>query len=325
MPNIEIERYLMETLGLQVSIAPWPEASALPFYLQDAYEFAALELLGHRYVLLWTRDAEPGASELRKRLDKLAELTGVTGVVVAHEMSSYQRKRLITQHVPFIVPGNQLYLPDLGLDLREYFRTRQRPSDKALSPATQALLISALLNTWRAEVHPAELGARLGYTPMTLSRAAKELMAAGLVEAIVKGRERWLRFKQGPRDTWQRALPLLRSPVSKHLWLWPEPRLDEQARLAGESALARQSQLSEPAAREIALSAEQWRRMQHKDIQLVPHKEPGAQRVQIWRYSPDIIEGSPLVDPLSLILSLQDVPDERVRQAMDDLQKQLPW
>jgi hypothetical protein len=31
---------------------------------------------------------------------------------------------LIEQKVSFIVPGNQLYLPDLGLDLREYFRQR---------------------------------------------------------------------------------------------------------------------------------------------------------------------------------------------------------
>ena len=39
-------------------------------------------------------------------------------------MASYERKRLIEQKVPSIVPGNQLYLPDLGLDLREYFRRR---------------------------------------------------------------------------------------------------------------------------------------------------------------------------------------------------------
>lgn len=325
MLNVEIERYLMETLGLKVSIAPWPEASGLPFYLQDAYEFAAMAVLGHSYVLLMPRDAEQGASELRKRLDKLTELTGVTGVFVAEAMSSYQRKRLITQHVPFIVPGNQLYLPDLGLDLREYFRTRQLPSEKGMSPATQALLISALLNPWRTEVHPAELGERLGYTPMTLSRAVKELMAAGLAETVGRGRERWLRFSEGPRATWNRALPLLRSPVGKRLWLWPEPGLVEQARLAGESALAEQSLLSEPAAPEIALSAEQWKLMQHKGIQVLPRKEPGAVMVQVWRYSPEIIEGDRLVDPLSLILSLQGVHDERVRQAVDDLQEQLPW
>lgn len=47
--------------------------------------------------------------------------------------------------------------------------------------------------------------------------------------------------------------------------------------------------------------------------------------VQICRYSPEILEGDRLVDPLSMILSLQDVHDERVRQAMADLQEQLPW
>lgn len=325
MPNVEIERYLMETLGLKVSIAPWPGASGLPFYLQDAYEFAAMEVLGRSYVLLMARDAEPGTGELRKRLDKLAELSGATGVFVAQAMSSYQRKRLITQHVPFIVPGNQLYLPDLGLDLREYFRTRQLPSEKGMSPATQALLISALLNPWRTEVHPAELGERLGYTPMTLSRAVRELMAAGLAETVDKGRERWLHFIEGPRATWSRALPLLRSPVGKRLWLWPEPGLVEQARVAGESALAEKSLLSEPAAREIALSADQWKLMRHKGIQLLPRREPGAVMLQVWRYSPEIVEGERLVDPLSLILSLQDVQDERVRQAVDDLQEQLLW
>ncbi len=325
MPNVEIERYLMEILGLKVGITAWPEASSLPFYLQDAYEFAAMEVLDHSYVLLMARDAEPGAGELRKRLDKLAELSGATGVFVAQAMNSYQRKRLITQHVPFIVPGNQLYLPDLGIDLREYFRTRQLPPEKGMSPATQALLISALLNPWRTEVHPAELGERLGYTPMTLSRAVRELKAAGLAETVDRGRERWLRFSEGPRDTWNRALPLLRSPVVKRLWLWPEPQLLEQARLAGESALAQQSLLSEPGAQEFALSADQWKLMRHKGIQLLPRREPGAAMLQIWRYSPEIIEGDRLVDPLSLILSLQDVHDERVRQAMDDLQEQLPW
>ncbi|MCY1556596.1 hypothetical protein D9M68_933570 [compost metagenome] len=95
--------------------------------------------------------------------------------------------------------------------------------------------------------------------------------------------------------------------------------------MAGESALAEQSLLSEPAAPEIALSAEQWKLMQHKGIQVLPRKEPGAVMVQVWRYSPEIIEGDRLVDPLSLILSLQGVHDERVRQAVDDLQEQLPW
>jgi hypothetical protein len=100
-------------LVLKAITSPWEPAGRLPFYLQDAYEFASIELIGASYVLLMPRDAGRSASELRKRMDTLVELTGVEGIFVAPAMNSSVRKRLIDQHVPFIVPGNQLYLPDM--------------------------------------------------------------------------------------------------------------------------------------------------------------------------------------------------------------------
>lgn len=327
MLNVAVERYLLECLGLKANISPWAQAGRLPFYLQDAYEFASIELLGAAYVLLMPRDARLSASELRKRMDTLAELTGAEGIFVAAAMSSSERKRLIDQHVPFIVPGNQLYLPDIGIDLREYFRSRRRPADKGLTPATQALLISALLQPWRPEVHPAELGARFGYTAMTLSRAVKELEAVGLAEVVGKGRERWLHFLDGPRAIWMQALPLLRSPVKKSVWLWPDrlPRQLEHARLAGESALASMTLLSEPKTPVQAISADQWKVMQQQGVEELPANESGALALQVWSYSPELVEGAHVVDPLSLLLSLRDEHDERVRQAMDELEEQLPW
>lgn len=38
-------------------------------------------------------------------------------VYVTTTLASYERKRLVQQKVPFIVPGNQLYLPELAIDL----------------------------------------------------------------------------------------------------------------------------------------------------------------------------------------------------------------
>ncbi|MBV2135100.1 hypothetical protein KRX52_20205 [Pseudomonas sp. MAP12] len=322
----EIERYLYEVLGLQVLISPWKEGAKLPFYLQDAYEFAAVELLGASYVLLLARDGGSTASELRKRMETLDRLTGAVGVYVISALNSHERKRLIEQHVPFIVPGNQLYLPDLGVDLREYFRRRRQSPDKTLSPATQALLIRALLQPWQGEIHPAELGERLSYTAMTLSRAGKELEAAGLVQAVGKGRSRWLRFHvDNPREVWQAALPLLRDPVKKRFWVSPECLAQGPFLLAGESALALMTLLADPLNPVYAISAEQWKLMQQEGIQELPGREPGALQLQIWRYSPEIYEAGDAVDPLSLILSLQGEHDDRVRQAVEELEEQLPW
>lgn len=57
---------------------------------------------------------------------------------IAATLACCERKRLIEQKVPLLVPGNQLYLPDLGIDLREYFRKPPTAPDTARSPATQA-------------------------------------------------------------------------------------------------------------------------------------------------------------------------------------------
>ena len=158
MRHADIERYLQDVLGLTAIVKPWAGDAALPYFLHDAYEFASIELIGAPYVLMLERDKATSASKVRKHLDTLAQASGAVGIYVAAALSSYERKRLVGQRVPFIVPGNQLYLPDLGIDLREYFRQCRETAYKSLSPATQALLISALLKPWKAEVHPAELG-----------------------------------------------------------------------------------------------------------------------------------------------------------------------
>lgn len=326
MLQAEIERYLQDVLGLKMAIQQWKDAEKLPFYLQDAYEFSSLEILEHPYVLMQARDEIGTASELRKRMETLGRLTGAVGIYAISALSSHERKRLIEQHVPFIVPGNQLYLPDLGLDLREYFRQRRELPDKRLSPATQVLLIRALLQPWQEEIHLAELAELLGYTAMTLSRAGKELEAAGLVQAVGKGRSRWLRFQGGnPRSVWQAALPMLRDPVRKRVWVSPESLNFGPFPLAGESALARLTMLADPANPVYAISTEQWKLMQQKGIQVLSGREQEALQLQIWRYPPVHYQSGSVVDPLSLTLSLQAEHDDRIRQAVEELEEQLPW
>ncbi len=46
---------------------------------------------------------------------------------------------------------------------------------------------------------------------------------------------------------------------------------------------------------------------------------------QLWSHNPALLDGTGAVDPLSLTLSLQDNPDERIQLALDELKEQLPW
>ena len=324
-----VRHYLHDVLGIPTpSVKPWARENELPYFLRDVFQFGEIELLGHSIVLAMGRaEQKQSLSEVRTWLDKVRALAGQPAVYVTDALASYERRRLIEQKIPFIVPGNQLYLPDLGLDLREYFRQRSPTAESALSPSAQAMLFTALLHQpWQAEWQPSKVAIALGYTPMTLSRVVKELTAAGLAAAYAVGRSRWLRMEQPPQQTWERAKPALRTPVKRTVWVLAEdPMAKQLGRLAGLSALARFSMLTEPRWPVYALSAMEWKAATDAGLQALPEPVAGAREWQVWSYSPALVPGAATVDPLSLTLSLQDNADDRIQLALDELKGQLPW
>lgn len=321
----DIEHYLQAVLGITTRIEAWPDVKALPFFLQDAYDLAVLQLLETRCVLMISDKAPDGEAHIRRHMDMLRTHAppDIVPVYVAPKLASYQRKRLIAQKVSFIVPGNQLFIPELGMDLREYFREQREIPSNTFSPATQALLFVALLRPWHAEIHPATLAEHLHYTSMTISRVVGELAEAELATPFNVGRERWLRFPHTPRETWYKAQPWLKDPVRNTVWAKNGPY---DAPIAGLSALAAQTMLAEPAYPVRAIAATQWNLALKDGPIKLKGPEPGAVQWQIWRYQPGLLPGTDAVDPLSLIISLRSDMDERVRQAVEQLeQKALPW
>ena len=321
--------YLQEVLGIQApGVKPWARVNELPYFLRDAFQFSELELLGQPIVLAIGRaDARQSLSDVRIWLDKVKALAGQPAVYVTDALASYDRRRLIEQKVPFIVPGNQLYLPDLGLDLREYFRQRAPVTEAALSPSAQAMLITALLRQpWQFDWQPSKVAVALGYTPMTLSRAVKELTAAGLATAYMVGRSRWLRMEHPPEQAWEHAKPVLRTPVKRTVWVAAQGAAAHRTnRLAGLSALAHYSMLTEPKWPVYAMTAADWKAATDAGVLELPEPETGAQEWQLWSYSPALMPDATTVDPLSLTLSLQENADDRIQLALDELKGQLPW
>lgn len=82
--------------------------------------------------------------------------------------------------------------------------------------------------------------------------------------------------------------------------------------------------LAEPAVPVHAVGRTEWP-ASRTTLKGVPETFPGAQECQLWTYSPALEPQSTTVDPLSLFLSLRELPDERVQGALEDLMEQLPW
>jgi len=321
----ELERYLHDALGVSVKTTPWSGVGQLPPVLREKYRFAKAELLGLRALLVIDANPEEQSpATVRKHLDMLQSKQPAELIYVRARVTAYNRKRLIEQKVPFIVPGNQMYLPMLAIDLREHFR-RIREEAPTFSPSTQVVVLHAMLRDAGQVLIPSEMAPLLGYSAMTMTRAFDELETAKLAEVTVRGRERCLRFIGDRREIWEKAQPFLRNPVSKRLFI---RRINgaEGATHAGLTALAHYSMLAPPAYTTYALSREEWKtlRQQHKIIE-VPVQDPDVSEIEVWWYSPARFAEHGMVDQLSLYLSLKADHDERTETALEEMMEKIEW
>lgn len=181
---------------------------------------------------------------------------------------------------------------------------------------------------WKKETDkatPAVIAQQLGYSAMTMTRAFDELETAGIGEHSVQGKERHLHFAESGKPLWQKMFPYLNTPVRKRLYVVSsiQPR---GGSLAGQSALARHTLLSESKIQVFAFSPYEWKtQMQQGDFLEIAAPEPGAFEIELWKYAPAHFAQDKTVDRLSLYLSLKDSADERVQSALDVLLGEMEW
>ncbi|AIL09009.1 hypothetical protein DP16_3980 [Stenotrophomonas maltophilia] len=311
---------------------PSSKARFLPHSLNSMFRLAEIDLLGLRVLLAKVpTQAEPTPpSRLIAQVHLLAEKAGLRVVLVLSGVSPYTRSRLIESRVDFVVPGSQLFAPSFLMSLRERDSSPPVPLSvgKHRSHPAQAVLIAALLRPDFEERGipgsvpwvPLELAREAGYSRMTASRVARELVAANLVSARRKGRETSLRFLQTRRSLWEAALRRLRSPVLRTtgigkggLAMLPA----DDCRAAGETGLSVFTELAAPARPVAAIPRDYFRG--HPEPEWFPVAGEGYADVQHWAYSTRLGGAGAAVDRLSLYLSLQGQGDPRLDGALRDL------
>ncbi len=321
----QFEAYLNEVLTLQPKVNKWEGEKSLPLYLRELYAFYNTKLLDTETLLMLAKgEDEQTPATLAKQMLKVREKWHHDLVFVNEAVSSLNRKRMIAQKIPFVIPGNQMYLPMLGVDLREHFKkihtTRTR-----FSPSTQVMILDAIYHPREAAYTPTESAKQFGYSTMTMTRAFDEFEQAGLGDHTVRGKERCLRFAERGSDLWEVALPFLKSPVKKKFFVLGPIKKHGKV-LSGLSALAEYSNLSEPETTVFAVDLEEWQRVQKKEIQVATNS-PGPEETgfELWSYSPTRFARNGFADRLSVYLSFKDSGDERVQSAIKESIKGMKW
>ncbi|RDI98934.1 ArsR family transcriptional regulator [Dyella solisilvae] len=320
----ETEAYLQTILpGLvgMVRPAPTERVANLPYYLGQLKLYTVQ--VAEREVALVLGPFDGKRGDTKKMLASLSKYLNLPVIYVLKGLQSFERKQLIASGIQFLVPGNQLFAPSLGMDLREYFRPGATATEGQLSPSAQAILIWLLLIGYEEPWVAAEVAARLGYTAMTATRAVRELEAAELIEQTRLGRRKCIHLIDAPRPTWERAKPLMRNPELRVEFVGRRRFAHGQhgIRVAGLDALATRTMLATPNTHAWAVEQAEWAKIQRG----MPAADPWdtAEVIQIWAYPPTILPDQTTVDPLSLIVSLRDNDDERVQLAIEELEKTL--
>ena len=319
-----LERYIGTTLHDPVRVNPLEHAPALPAFLDRLYRLGEGRVAGRRCVFLATVDDAATPADVAKHVALVRSAVDATTVFVAPSLSAHNRSRLIARGVPFVVPGKQLYIPDLALDLRERFGTRTQRRVSGLSPAAQAVLFHRLLHLDGAATTPSLIAPRLRYSPMSIGRAFDGLVDAGLAHTEKRGKERHIRFKEVGRQLFDAAHNMLRSPVRAEKFVRGGHLIGPLKR-AGESALAELTDLSPPPLHTFAVAAGNWKAVAQTCGIVETGQDQAVHKVETWAYDPNGLSDARIVDPLSLYAQFRDHRDERVSKSAERLLEDMAW
>ncbi len=319
-----LQRYLEDTLHAPARVDALECPPGLPSFLSRMYRLHEGRIAERRCIFLATVDNPATPSGIAKHVALVRGAVDAIVVFVAPWLSAHNRSRLIGHGVPFVVPGKQLYVPDLAMDLRERFPTPKPRPTTGLSPASQAVLFHRLLGLDETATTPTLIATQLHYSVMLISRAFDDLVNAGLARSERHGKERRIRFKTEGRQLFDASHDLLRSPVRtekfiRHLSAAPP------LKHAGASALSELTSLSSPSLKVFAVAARDWKAVAQTHELEETDRDQASSIMETWSYDPATLSAGQTVDPLSLYTQFHDHCQERVSMAAERLLDRMRW
>ncbi|MCL2548358.1 MAG: hypothetical protein FWE76_04240 [Symbiobacteriaceae bacterium] len=314
--------YIEEMLHVTAEVTPFEERLALPLYLEKGYNLVALVVQGVSFLLVFPRETG-SLTYLRQHVKQIEKITGYNAVLCLASVRSYTRDKLLSEGIPFIIPGKQLYMPFLGIALSNK-ASRHLPQRSSISPMSQKLLLTAIYQGW-ADISLTNAADSLAVSKMTITRCYDELEAMGLSLIRYEGKRRNFVWGNTKRQLWETVFPFLRSPVIRQYQL--ESRsIVGITKLGGISALCHYSMLADNPYPTFAVNPVVERAAGLRRLSVIPADETPGMLLQVLSY--DLAYGDDLaIDPLSAILSLsaEDISDPRVAMAIDEVLEALPW
>ncbi|MTI46825.1 MAG: MarR family transcriptional regulator [Firmicutes bacterium] len=318
-----VKAYLKENVDEHVTIDQWQDKNKLPVFLRNIYNFYEMIILDNHCILLEILDDAPGIDMIVKHIKRIEELTNQQIVLCYRRITRYRRKSLIKSRIPFVIEDGQIYLPFLGLDLKNVGQYVDEEVN-TFSTSAQLAYLYFLYNKGTM-INTTEFAERMGFTVMTASRALNDLYDAKLITYKIggkTGRSKEYRRISDPKY-FEKGRTYMKSPVKKVVYVKIAPK---DALIAGLDALAELSMINPPGHPVRAISR---RQLNKNDFRIIKNKDLVKDQklveLEVWDYDPKLITDKKHVDPMSLYASLKEKKDERIEQALEEVLRGEIW
>jgi hypothetical protein len=317
------EVYLKKNVDNNISIKPWQEKNEIPVFLRDNYNFYEMTILGTPCILMEMKEEQPGLDTLQKHLRRIESLTDRQVVLFYKAITRYRRKSLIENRMSFLIEDGQMYLPFLGLDLKQTTESLE----KEVTHFSTSAQIAYLFFLYHKDdvVNVTGYAEKMGLSIMSASRALNDLYHTNLITYETGGKTG--RSKEYKRitdpDYFLKGRVLLKSPVKKIVYAKTIPL---GLLISGLDALAQASMINPPGYPTRAIWEDSFNK---QEIEIITNKDQiedlQPAKIEIWNYDPELFSSNNHVDVLSLYASLKDVKEERIEQALEEVMRGESW
>jgi hypothetical protein len=317
--------YIFKTYGIEIVLKEFSnkDLSSLPFFLKETYNYRTGSLFDKPLVFIEKK--VPGIftpEQYKKHIETIEKVLMKTTIIILPNIETYNRNRLIQKRVSFIIPGKQSFIPNLYIDLKDYLRSEQQPRSH-LQPASQVLLLYHLQISSLQRFNYKQLSQILNYSYLTIARAIENLLSLALCK-VTNTKEKELIFEINKKELWEKALPVLTSPVKKAVFvndLIPDQYLFK----SNISAMSYYTDISNNSKSYFAIYHNDFKELYKSGVIKMFSEYDGTNYIELWKYNPKILTKDSFVDPLSLFLIFKNSNDQRIEIELEKLISKILW
>ncbi len=298
---------------------------SLPLYLKDGRSFFVVTVCGQSFVIVRFLTTERfNINTLKKQMATYKNSLKESIAYGFDKVSTFQRKSLIENEVPFVALNGQVYLPFIGAYFEKSVKSEETVPEKFTWGAQLLFLLFLYENNAYTKTEAIK---RLMVKPMTVTRASRILVEKGLIKEKKRGNEVWMTIAEEDRKAFYvKGERYLINPVHDVIYV-PNGRVAGKVPAAGEYSLSLRSDFGYPEYVEYAFYKDDPGIKDMAGIDPSLDASGNLARFQKWRYDPKLFSGNvfekEMVDPVSLICSLSDVKDERIHKCLEQVKEEI--